>query len=40
MQADLKFSQSVIPADDYPRLIKTFDGLLAACEQTIVLAKK
>ena len=40
MQADLKFSESVIQADDYPRIIKTLDGLLAGCEQAIVLAKK
>jgi len=40
MQADLKFSENVIQADEYPRIIKTLDGLLAGCEQAIVLAKK
>jgi hypothetical protein len=40
MQADLKFSENVIQADDFPRLVKTIDGLLAGCEQAIVLAKK
>jgi hypothetical protein len=40
VQADLRFSENVIPAENFPRLIKTFDGLLACCEQAIVLARK
>jgi hypothetical protein len=40
MQADLVFSESVIPADNFPRLIRALDGLLSSCEQAIVFAKK
>ena len=40
MQADLVFSENVIPADNFPRLINVLDGLLSSCEQAIVLAKK
>ncbi len=40
MQADLRFSEPVIPADSFSRLIKTIDGLLACCDQPIVLSKK
>ncbi|HTY58798.1 MAG TPA: hypothetical protein VMF59_08260, partial [Bacteroidota bacterium] len=40
MQADLKFTENVIPAEDFPGIIKVLDGLLTASEQAIVLAKK
>jgi hypothetical protein len=40
MEAELKFTEGVIPADNFPRVIETLDGLLSSCERAIVLAKK
>ena len=40
MQAELKFSENVIPAENFPGIIRVLDGLLSSCEQAIVFAKK
>ncbi len=40
MEAELKFTEGVIPADNFPRLIGALDGLLSSCERVIILAKK
>jgi len=40
MQAELKFTERVIPAESFPGVIRMIDALLASSEASVVLAKK